>query len=98
MLNMKVLDYRITSDADNVTVRRVVRNEKGEVLYDKKGKERTSLIGYQVNLTKALHMIQHHWVLGGNGKDVTTIREYQEAIEEITEIAKRELDLDESFR
>ena len=98
MLNMKLLDYRITSDADNVTVRRVVRNEKGEVLYDKKGNERTSLIGYQGNLTKALHMIQHHWVLGGNGKDVTTIREYQEAIEEITEIAKRELDLDESFR
>lgn len=39
MLNMKLLDYRITSDADNVTVRRVVRNEKGEVLYDKKGKK-----------------------------------------------------------
>lgn len=36
MLNMKVLDYRITSDADNVTVRRVVRNEKDEITYDKK--------------------------------------------------------------
>lgn len=95
---MKLLDYRITSDTYNVTVRRVTRNDKGEVLYDKKGKERTSLIGYQGNLTKALHMIQHDWVLGGNGKEITTIREYQEAIEEITEIAKRELDLDEAFK
>ncbi len=98
MLNMKVLDYRITSDADNVTVRRVVRNEKGEITYDKKGNENVSLVGYQTNLTKALHMIQRHWVLGGNGKEITTIREYQEAIEEITEIAKRELDSDEAFK
>lgn len=60
MLNMKVLDYRITSDADNVTVRRVVRNEKDEITYDKKGNENVSLVGYQTNLTKALHMIQRH--------------------------------------
>ena len=65
MLNMKLLDYRITSDADNVTVRRVVRNEKGEITYDKKGNENVSLVGYQTNLTKALHMIQRNWVLGG---------------------------------
>ena len=36
---MKLLDYRITSDADNVTVRRVIRDDKGEVLYDKREKK-----------------------------------------------------------
>ena len=76
----------------------MIRNDKGEVLYDEKGKEKTPLIGYQGNLTKALHMIQHDWVLGDNGKEIATIREYQEAIEEITEIAKRELDLAKNFK
>lgn len=98
MLNMKLVDYRITSDPNNVIVNKVVRNAEGEITYDNKGKERVSLVGYQSNLTKALHMIQRHWVLGGNDEEITTIKEYKNAIEEITELAKQELDLDEKFQ
>ncbi|MDU4803954.1 MAG: hypothetical protein E6X75_04325 [Enterococcus faecalis] len=54
MIEMRVLDYRITSDDRQVIVNKARRNEHGEltILTDKDGtqKESLALIGYYGNL------------------------------------------------
>lgn len=46
MINMKVKDYIIKSDDNNVTVEKIRRDEKGQAKKDSKGLEATSLVGY----------------------------------------------------
>ena len=97
MLNMKVLDYRITSDSYQVIVRKVVRNENGEVattIDSKTGeeKENTSLVGYYGNLNRALVAIQRNYVLAG-GKEIQTVKEYKEALETITNTLEKTLEI-----
>lgn len=62
MIEMRVLDYRITSYDKQVIVNKARRNEHGEltILTDKDGtqKESLALIGYYGNLSKALVAIE----------------------------------------
>lgn len=94
MLEMTVLDYRITSDDKQVIVNKARRNECGELtmLKDKNGTEKESLalIGYYGNLSKALVAIERDCVLSGE-KVIQTIKEYKNELESIHSKLKREL-------
>ena len=81
MIEMRVLDYRITSDDRQVIVNKARRNEHGEltILTDKDGtqKESLALIGYYGNF-KALVAIERDYVLS-SGKTIQTVKEYKRA-------------------
>lgn len=100
MIEMKILDYRITSDDRQVIVNKARRNEHGEltILTDKDGtqKESLALIGYYGNLSKALVAIERDYVLS-NGKTIQTVKEYKKELESIHSKLKRELDFGEEF-
>lgn len=100
MLNMKVLDYRITSDARQVVVGRVRKNDKGEIsmVNDPSGKlvESQSVVGYFSNLSKALIGIQRDYVLHGD-KEINTIKEYTNELQTITNEFEACLNIGESF-
>lgn len=100
MLEMKVLDYRITSDDKQVIVNKARRNEHGEltILTDKNGtqKESLTLIGYYGNLSKALVAIERDYVLS-SGKPIQTVNEYKKELESIHSKLKHELDFGEVF-
>ena len=96
MIEMRVLDYRITSDDKQVIVNKARRNEHGEltILTDKDGtqKESLALIGYYGNLSKALVAIERDYVLSSE-----TVKEYKKELESIHSKLKRELDFGEEF-
>lgn len=100
MIEMRVLDYRITSDDRQVIVNKARRNEHGEltILTDKDGtqKESLALIGYYGNLSKALVAIGRDYVLS-SGKTIQTVKEYKKELESIHSKLKRELDFGEEF-
>lgn len=100
MLDMKVLDYRISSDSRQVIVNKARRNENGEITIseDKDGtkKESVALVGYYGNLSKALVGIQRDYVLS-NGKTIQTIEDYKNELETITKTLENKLDLREVF-
>lgn len=100
MIEMRVLDYRITSDDRQVIVNKARRNEHGEltILTDKDGtqKESLALIGYYGNLSKALVAIEGDYVLS-SGKTIQTVKEYKKELESIHSKLKRELDFGEEF-
>lgn len=101
MLKMKVLDYRITSDENQVIVNKARRNELGEItiLEDKKTgeqKESLALVGYYGNLSKALVAIQRDYVLS-NGKEIQTVTDYKNELESITTRLENDLNLKEKF-
>lgn len=97
MINMKVLDYRITSDSYQVIVKKAIRNKKGEIstTLDKKTgekKENTTLIGYYGDLSRALIGIQRNHVFT-NDKEIQTIKEYKEELEAITKVLEKSLEI-----
>lgn len=97
MLQMKVLDYRIASDENQVTVTKVRRkNGKVAKVADKNGVESESvkIIGYYSNLSRALVAIQRDYVLAG-GKAIQTIKEYKEELEYITNTLEDSLNIKE---
>ncbi|EOV3184783.1 hypothetical protein ACOMX4_002041 [Enterococcus faecalis] len=100
MIEMRVLDYRITSDDRQVIVNKARRNEHGEltILTDKDGtqKESLALIGYYGNLSKALVAIERDYVLS-SGITIQTVKEYKKELESIHSKLKRELDFGEEF-
>ncbi len=100
MLNMKILDYRITSDSNQVIVSRARRNEQGEIsmLEEKDGtkKESLAVIGYYGNLSKALVAIQRDYVLS-NGTEIRSIKAYKETLETITSTLENKMNLEEKF-
>lgn len=99
MLDMKVLDYRITSDDKQVIVNKARRNEEGELtILTKNGQgiESLALVGYYGNLSKALVAIERDYVLS-SGKTIQTVKEYKKELESIHSKLKRELDFGEEF-
>lgn len=100
MINMKVLDYRITSDSNQVIVNKVRRNEDGDItiLTDKEGekKESQSIVGYYSNISKALVAIQRDYVLS-SGSEIQTIKDYKKELQTITTTLENNLDLQEEF-
>ena len=101
MLDMRVEDYRISSDGNQVIVDKVRRTDSGEVsiLTDPKSGqqyESTTKVGYYGNLTKALVGIQRDYVLS-NGVVVKTIQDYKKAIDDITKAFEESINLGEEF-
>ena len=84
MIEMRVLDYRITSDDRQVIVNKA------------RQKESLALIGYYGNLSKALVAIERDYVLS-SGKTIQTVKEYKKELESIHSKLKRELDFGEEF-
>lgn len=83
MINMKIKDYLIKSDENNVTVEKMLRDENMEVKVNKNNEPSTTLVGYFPSLEHALKGIQKNYVYG-KGTDVQTIKDYREALNEIT--------------
>lgn len=102
MLNMRVEDYRISSDGNQVIVEKARWTDSGEIsmLTDKKTGEKfesRSLVGYYQNLSKALVGIQRDWVLSNNGHSIKTIQDYKKAIDDITKAFEESVNLGEEF-
>lgn len=102
MLDMRVEDYRISSDGNQVIVEKARRADSGEIsmLTDKKTGEKfesRSLVGYYQNLSKALVGIQRDWVLSNNGHSIKTIQDYKKAIDDITKAFEESVSLGEEF-
>lgn len=75
MLNMRVLDYQITSDENSVSVNKARISEKN-------GKEVFSLVGHYQTLEMALRGVQKHYTLG-EGTDIRTIEDYRKALAKV---------------
>lgn len=87
MLDMKIFDYRITSDSRQVILSKAKRDEKGNLYGVKSPKgeyeEARTVLGYYSNLSKALVGLQRDYVLNGT-EPIKDIKEYKEALETVT--------------
>lgn len=96
MLNMKVMDYRITSDTNQVTVSKVRRGENGKIIMtkDKDGNEieAVSTVGWYASLEMALKGIQKHHTLGGD-TEIQTIKDYRKALSDVQKAFANELEV-----
>jgi hypothetical protein len=96
MLNMKVLDYRITSDANQVTVNKVSRDENERISMtkdkDENVVEATSTVGWYPDLETAIKGIRKHYTLS-SGTDIRTIADYRKALQEVEEAFENELEV-----
>ncbi|WAX12485.1 hypothetical protein EC55P1_00093 [Enterococcus phage EC55P1] len=101
MLDMRVEDYRISSDGNQVIVEKARRTDSGDIsiLTDKKTGEKfesRSIVGYYRNLSKALVGIQSDYLLS-EGTVIKTIQDYRKAIDDITKAFEESIDLGEEF-
>lgn len=101
MLDMRVEDYRISSDGNQVIVEKARRTDSGEIsmLTDKKTGEKfesRSIVGYYQNLSKALVGIQSDYLLS-DGTVIKTIKDYKKAIDDITKAFEESIGLGEEF-
>lgn len=101
MLDMRVEDYRISSDGNQVIVEKARRTDSGEIsiLTDKKTGEKfesRSIVGYYRNLSKAIVGIQSDYLLS-EGTVIKTIKDYRKAIEDITKAFEESIGLGEEF-
>lgn len=100
MLDMKIFDYRITSDSRQVILSKARRNEEGELyeLKNPKGEleEARTVLGYYSNLSKALIGLQRDYVLHGD-KPINDIKTYKEELETITKACDDRLNMGEPF-
>lgn len=88
MLNMRVLDYQITSDENSVSVSKARISEKN-------GNEVSTLVGHYPTLEMAMRGVQKHYTLG-SGTEIKTIEDYRTALTEVQEAFKIELKLEEN--
>ena len=101
MLDMRVEDYRISSDGNQVIVEKARRTDSGDIsiLTDKKTGEKfesRSIVGYYRNLSKALVGIQGDYVMS-DGVLIKTIKDYKKAIDDITKAFEESISLGEEF-
>lgn len=101
MLDMRVEDYRISSDGNQVIVEKARRTDSGDIsiLTDKKTGEKfesRSIVGYYRNLSKALVGIQSDYLLS-EGTVIKTIQDYRKAIDDITKAFEESISLGEEF-
>lgn len=101
MLDMRVEDYRISSDGNQVIVEKARRTDSGDIsiLTDKKTGEKfesRSIVGYYRNLSKALVGIQSDYLLS-EGTVIKTIQDYKKAIDDITKAFEESINLGEEF-
>ena len=70
MLNLRINDYKINSDTNNIILSKVIRDENGEIKFTKdsqgKSRESTKLVGYYATLDKALEGLTRHHLFTGD--------------------------------
>lgn len=100
MINIKILDYRISNDQNQIIVNKVRRNENNEIIAkeDDKGNfvESVSFVGYFGNINKAMNGIQRDYALS-DGTQIESIKDYKKALETIVSEFKKMTDLGEEF-
>ena len=97
MLDMKIEDYRITSDSRQITLSKVRRDEEGNVRYieNSEGQKEESRadIGYYQTLSMCLRAIQRDYTQS-EGTVIKSIIEYKKALERITRHFKNECEIE----
>ena len=88
MLNMKVLNYSITSDASSISVSRTKISEET-------GKEGQVLVGHYPTLELALRGIQRHYTMA-EGTNIQSIKDYRKAFQDLHKAFQIELELEEN--
>lgn len=87
MLNIKINDYRITSDSNQIILNKVRKDENGEIkrVTDKNGNEieSVSVVGYYGTLSMCLRAVQRDYVFS-EGTEIQSIVEYKRTLERIT--------------
>ncbi len=96
MLNMKVEDYRITSDTNGIMVNRVKRDEENNIImsinrYTKKEEESVDLVGYYPTIEVATRGIVRHYTNSDLSGEITTLKEFEEAVRHIVNAFNSEL-------
>lgn len=92
MLNMKVKDYRITSDNSQIIVNKLRRDENGNIRKNKADEESLALVGYYGTLEHALNGIVRDYTLSDE-VTIKTIQEYRNACFEVIKDFRNELEL-----
>lgn len=100
MLNMKVEDYRITSDTNGIMVNRVKRDEENNIImsinrYTKKEEESVDLVGYYPTIEVATRGIVRHYTNSDLSGEITTLKEFEEAVRHIVSAFNSELSTSE---
>ena len=72
MLDMRIEDYRITSDSRNIVLSKVRRDEEGNIRYTETKEESRADIGYFQTVSSCLKAIQRDYVLSED----RTIKKY----------------------
>ncbi len=72
MLDMRIEDYRITSDSRNIVLSKVRRDEEGNIRYTETKEESRADIGYFQTVSSCLKAIQRDYVLS----EERTIKKY----------------------
>lgn len=94
MLDMKIEDYRITSDSRNIVLSKVRRDEEGNIRYNKAKEESRTDIGYYQTLSMCLKVIQRDYVMR-EGHVIKSIIEYKKALELITNEFEKACEIEE---
>ncbi|MBM1152363.1 hypothetical protein JQC73_05350 [Enterococcus durans] len=97
MLDMKIEDYRITSDSRQITLSKVRRDEEGNIRYieNSEGQKEESRvdIGYYQTLSMSLRAIQRDYTQS-EGTVIKSIIEYKKALERITRHFENECEIE----
>ncbi len=97
MLDMKIEDYRITSDSRQITLSKVRRDEEGNIRYieNSEGQKEESRvdIGYYQTLSMCLRAIQRDCTQS-EGTVIKSIIEYKKALERITRHFENECEIE----
>lgn len=94
MLDMRIEDYRITSDSRNIVLSKVRRDEEGNIRYTEAKEESRSDIGYFQTVSSCLKAIQRDYVLR-EGHVIKSIIEYKKALENITRQFEQACEIEE---
>lgn len=94
MLDMKIEDYRITSDSRNIVLSKVRRDEEGNIRYTEAKEESRADIGYFQTVSSCLKAIQRDYVLR-EGHVIKSIIEYKKALENITRQFEQACEIEE---
>ena len=89
MLDMRIEDYRITSDSRNIVLSKVRRDEEGNIRYTE-----TKDIGYFQTVSSCLKAIQRDYVLSEE-RTIKSIIEYKKALENITRQFEQACEIEE---
>lgn len=94
MLDMKIEDYRITSDSRNIVLSKVRRDEEGNIRYTEAKEESRADIGYFQTVSSCLKAIQCDYVLSEE-RTIKSIIEYKKALENITRQFEQACEIEE---